>query len=324
MNKTSIQWTNFTSNPIRYRDKSGKVVWACIKASPGCGNCYAEALANRYRKGHAFTVSNMDKFGIKPFVDEKELRKMLHYKPAAGKRCFLGDMTDIFGEWVTDEMLYWVFATMAARTDVTWQVLTKRAERLRNFMNNTATPNCVDDYYRNLPDKFAFTWPPPNIHVGVSVENDEWAGKRLPYLRHTMAAIRFVSYEPGLGPVDWNRHFGSRDERRLPGQRKIIVPPAVEWIIVGGESGGGARSFNIEWVSQTVDWCRASGVKCFVKQFGSRPYDGRTPLPVLFTGRGPRYEEINDKPIKLKDGHGGDPEEWPEDLRVREFPCPRE
>jgi protein gp37 len=220
-------------------------------------------------------------------------------------------------------MLYWVFATMAQRTNVTWQVLTKRAERLRNFMNDTATPDRVDDYYRNLPDKFSLTWPPPNIWLGVSVENDEWAGKRLPYLRHTMAAIRFVSYEPGLGPVDWNRHFGSRDERRLPGQRSIIVPPSVEWIIVGGESGGGARGFNVQWASQTLDWCQASGVKCFVKQFGSRPYDGRTPLPVIFTGRGPKYEALDDNTIKLNDSHGGDPAEWPAKLRVREFPCPK-
>lgn len=95
MQKSPIQWTNFTSNPLKYKYLTGSV-WACIHASIGCLKCYAERLNLRYHGGRLFNVANMKE--VTPFVDEKELHSILTYKPASGKMCFLGDMTDIFGD----------------------------------------------------------------------------------------------------------------------------------------------------------------------------------------------------------------------------------
>lgn len=300
MNKTSIQWTDYTSNPIRYVDKDGKDVWACVKHSPGCVNCYAEAIAHRWKRGHDFTKANMEKYGIKPFLDPMELNSIRKYKPAAGKRCFIGDMTDIFGEWVSDNMLLELFEVMVARKDVTFQILTKRADRMKDW---------TERHHMTLLHESGIG-AVPNIHLGVSVENDTWAEKRLQYLRMTVAAVKFVSYEPALGPVDWDRHFGNRVERKIPGQN-IVVPPAVNWIIIGGESGHGARPFDIQWAFDTVAWCKDNGVACFFKQAGSRPHFGDMAAP----NRRGEYP--------WQDRSGGDPDEWTPALRVREFPCPK-
>src|SRR4051812_14758294 len=119
MQKTNIEWTatprpdgtlepGYSANPLKYRDAAGNVVWGCVKTSPGCAHCYAETLAKRYGRGGPFTAATMR--GLTPFLDEKELHRMLTYKPAAGKKCFVGDMTDVFGEWVPDELLDRLFA----------------------------------------------------------------------------------------------------------------------------------------------------------------------------------------------------------------------
>src|SRR5262245_8975140 len=124
MQPTSIQWTDYTSNPIKYRRKSdGKTVWGCVKVSPGCAHCYAEAIALRFDRGKVFNAANMEE--LEPFTDEDELRTLLTSKKLSGKRVFVGDMTDVFGEWIPDKMLDRLFAVFALRPDVTFQVLTK-------------------------------------------------------------------------------------------------------------------------------------------------------------------------------------------------------
>lgn len=138
MNKTKIERTNFTANPLKYRTADGKVVWGCVHASEGCRHCYSEALAHRYGRGGPFTAATMA--GLTPFMDEKELRSMLTYKPAAGKMCFVGDMTDIFGEWVPFELLDKLFAVFALRPDVIWQILTKHPERMREYTADPQAP----------------------------------------------------------------------------------------------------------------------------------------------------------------------------------------
>src|SRR5438128_1214868 len=135
---TGIEWTDASSNPLKYRDAKGRVVWACVKVSSGCANCYAEALARRFNRGDTFTRGHME--GLTPFVDEREITRLLVARSLAGKRVFACDMTDLFGEWVPDELIDRILAAMVLRPDVTFQVLTKRAERMARYFADEDTP----------------------------------------------------------------------------------------------------------------------------------------------------------------------------------------
>jgi protein gp37 len=133
MNKTSIEWTDYTSNLIRYRDPEGRSVHGCIKVSAGCANCYASAWSARGltgERGGAFTAKRQAT--LTPYFDDAEAQRILRTR-VTGKRIFVGDMTDVFGEWVPDEMLDRMFAVFALRPDLTFQVLTKRPERMRAY-----------------------------------------------------------------------------------------------------------------------------------------------------------------------------------------------
>jgi protein gp37 len=329
MNRTSIEWTDFTANPLKYRDAAGRVVWGCAHASPGCEHCYAESLAHRYRKGGPFTAPAMR--GRTPFLDEVELRRMLTYRPASGHRVFVGDMTDIFGDWVPDALLDRLFAVFALRLDVTWQVLTKRADRLRDYMTDlerearwmTATADLIELFDLDevgLPVlALRDPWLPlRNCWVGVSAEDQRRADERIPALLQTPAAVRFVSAEPLLGPVTFRRGqlgaVADCDECRVRNVRvdedgcclgcgADALSYGLDWVIVGGESGPGARICEMQWVRTVVSQCRDAGVPVFVKQLGSRPVDVARP--------------------RLKDRKGGDPTEWPADLQMRQFPAQR-
>jgi protein gp37 len=331
VNRTGIEWTDFSANPLKYRDGQGRVVWGCVHVSDGCRNCYAESLAKRYGRGGPFTAPTMAR--LEPFLDETELRHMLKAKriggrDVAGSRCFVGDMTDLFGEWVTDAQLDRLFATFALRPDVTFQVLTKRADRMRAYLSEPGRrseimavaerlafdagttgrcalpPGCAwagGDGDSAQPDSGpgdvrvpVFAWPLLNVWLGTSVEDQRAADERIPHLLQTPAAVRFLSVEPLLGPVD-------------------LDAPGYDWVIVGGESGPGARPCDVAWIRSIVEQCKAAGVPAFVKQMGARLIEadgcGMHRLP------DGRYR------IPLRDPKGGDPAEWPEDLRVRQFPA---
>jgi len=244
MNVTSIGWTDFSANPLKYRDANGRVVWGCSKVSPGCTHCYSEALAKRWNKGSDYNDSEMAK--LTPFLDDKEIRAMLTKqaidgKAVSGSRVFVGDMTDIFGAWVPDELLDRLFTTFAERPDVTFQVLTKRADRMRDYLSDG----------RRRP----LRWPLSNVWLGVSVENQERLDRRIPKLLTTPALVRFVSAEPLLGDV-WFHDFAHT--------------PTIDWVIVGGESGSNYRPCPIDAILSVVDQCRASSVPVFVKQDAHR------------------------------------------------------
>ena len=146
--------------------------------------------------------------------------------------------------------------------------------------------------------------PPPNVWLGVSVEDQESADQRIPLLLETPAALRFVSFEPALGPVDFH-------SRLMWGQPENgQAHPGLSWLIIGGESGTGARPFDVGWARETLRQCRSAGVACFIKQLGSHPIHS---LPKNSAG-------WTDFPCRLKDRKGADPTEWPAELRVREFP----
>jgi protein gp37 len=159
-------------------------------------------------------------------------------------------------------------------------------------------------------------WPLSNVWLGVSVEDQQRADERIPALLRTPAAVRFLSVEPQLGPVDLTSIGSWRGEplSALEEQVGHVERPPVDWVIVGGESGPGARPFHLEWARTIVEQCKAAGVAVFVKQLGADPIEGTDhrsdhPDPDLL-----RY------PLHLLNKKGGDPLEWPPDLRVREFP----
>ena len=314
MNKTSIEWTSLSANPIKYRRKSdNKVVWGCVKTSAGCAHCYSEALALRFNRGKLFNSSNMEE--LTTFLDEDECRSMRTKKMCdgvlvSGSRCFVSDMTDLFGEWVSDDILNRLFSgTLEIRTDVTWQILTKRSERMHKYLS-----------WRWGEGRIV----PKNIHVGVSVENQKAADERIPLLLQTPAAVRFLSCEPLLGPVYLTRlflpdqsGFWNALDGRLTCKAKTNkgqefwaetdkpISPHVDLVIIGGESGHGARPCDLSWIRSLIAQCKAASVSVFVKQLGKSYFSGDSNHTHYFS---------NDK-------KGGNMEEWPIDLRIRDLPC---
>jgi hypothetical protein len=255
-------------------------------------------------------------------------------------------MTDLFHDDVDGDFITRVFSVMAAASWHTFQILTKRPLRMFRYIES----------HKNTLSKMSDVWPIPNIWLGVSVENQPYADERIPFLLQTPAAVRFVSYEPALGPVDFHfahpgvshgkahciacpRCLGSMSEP-APGGGKpcglcFSSPqgqgyfPMLDWIIVGGESGPGARPFNIQWARDVVQRCREAGVACFVKQLGSkiRPPgsfdDFLATEDVSIVGKWRCHPKTGSEDcayMMTNDRKGGDISEWPEDLRVREFP----
>jgi protein gp37 len=328
MNLTSIEWTTFSANPLKYRDASGKKVWGCVHHSPGCVNCYAESLAKRYGNGGPFNAQTMR--GLTPFLDDDELHKMLTAKeikntPVSGSKCFVGDMTDIFGEWVPDALLDRLFAAFALRSDVTWQVLTKRADRMFRYFTTRGVNDRVGDELARLYDAHGgefpgwlsgpdVPWEPlSNVWLGVSCEDQKRTDERLPHLLQTPAAVRFISAEPLLEGLDIAKH--------RPGALGLHL------VIIGAESGQRARPCEVWWIENLMGQCRYAGIAPFVKQLGA--------VPLVKAGRiqhwewrgikrdeDKRFSEHRDGVwrVHLRDNKGGDMREWPESLRVREFP----
>ena len=324
-----IAWTDFTSNPIRYRNAAGEHVWACVKVSPGCAHCYSATTAQRFDRGTDYNAAEMAK--LTPFLDEKELRTLLTSKKISGQRVFPYDMTDLFGEWVPFELIDRWFAVMALRPDVTFQILTKRQERMREYFSTRRRYHVQDaidygesswlsDFLGERAAPLMSDWPLPNVWLGVSVENQETADQRIPALLNTPAAVRFVSYEPAIAPIDFFNlsavNLNGFGAGYFSGLHRTAVSRHLDWVIVGGESGPGARPFDIEWARSTVRQCWAAGVPVFVKQLGSVACSADNSTYV-----GNEITQRLDARMKLKDRKGGDPSEWPEDLRVREFPA---
>jgi protein gp37 len=311
MKRTNIEWTDLSANPLKYRDASGQVVWGCVKKSSGCANCYAETIAHHWQRGGPFTRATME--GLTPFLSEEELYHILTAqriggKPVAGSKCFLGDMTDVFGDWVSDELLDTLFAAIAMRRDVTFQVLTKRADRMADYFRTPDRKQKIAGRVMDLSNMlarqrqshtarlkldefsaaFAGSGPIRNLWLGVSAENQAAADERIPHLLATPAAVRFLSCEPLLGPLDlsaylWKASAAGYDwPSGQPAEPTEEARRELHWVIVGGESGPGARPFRVEWARSLVQQCREAGVACFVKQdSGPKPgAQGRIPLEI--------------------------------------------
>jgi protein gp37 len=247
MQPTEISWTNFSSNPIRakFADRKG---WQCVRVSEGCRNCYAATLNGRFGTKLDYTAANAKK--VEFVLDEKELERWQKLpKDQAKNKVFVCDMTDIFQEDVPDWMIERVFQAMRTAPWWTFQVLTKRPKRMKISMSA-------------FPQKYV----PLNVWLGVSAENQSAANQRVPLLQATNAAVRFISYEPALGPVDFEPFLRDADEfPRVTGR--------IHLIIAGGESGSAARPAHPDWFRRVRDLCTARGVAFHFKQWGAfTPY----------------------------------------------------
>jgi protein gp37 len=283
VNKTPIEWTDFTINPFRFRNlETGRVGHYCEKISPGCKQCYSGKMQlGPYLSGLDFLPENFAKGEL--FLDPKPLEQVLARKKPC--RIFWCDMTDMFLAQYPDEWIDKCIGVMARTPHITHQVLTKRPDRMVRKM--------FDDRGHHQP------WPLPNVILGASVEDQQRADERHPYMREIAAAgwNTFVSYEPALGPVNW------------------LGWEFLKWGIVGGESGPGARSFDLAWARSAVEQWRASGTAAFVKQLGSTPRVWSC-RDESCTHPGCGFDSVD-----LKHPKGGDMSEWPADLQfVREFP----
>ena len=218
--KSSIEWTEQTWNPAT----------GCTKVSPGCQNCYAEAMARRlkgigvkgYEKGFTLTL-HPDR------LNEPLMRK----KPAI---YFVNSMSDMFHEDIPDDYIQQVFDVIKSVPQHTFQILTKRAERMEYFFNSNDVP--------------------ANAWIGVSVENKEYGIPRIEYLRNIKAHIRFLSIEPLLEDL------------------RALDLSDIQWVIVGGESGPRPRPMKLKWVERIKKQCEDSNVSFFFKQWGGWGADG--------------------------------------------------
>ncbi|MER8560129.1 phage Gp37/Gp68 family protein [Mesorhizobium sp. M0578] len=268
---SSIEWTDATWNPIT----------GCSIVSPGCTNCYAMKLAGTRLK-HIDSRKGLtrDTKAGPVWTGEVRLNRQWLHQPLDWKkprRIFVCAHGDLFAENVPDEWILDVFTVMAAADHHTYQVLTKRADRMREFLSRR---DLLDDIYANwytFTGKPAevYSWPLHNVWCGISAEDQKRADERLPDLLVTPAKVRFVSAEPLIGPLDlaWALSRNRLDigsgflarGRFSPGLESLR---ALDWIIVGGESGPGARPMHPAWARSIRDQCAAAGTAFFFKQWG--------------------------------------------------------
>ena len=333
---TAIEWCDATFNPW----------WGCERVSPGCARCYADTLARRYGHadtwgaGHAFRF-----FGDKHWADPLKWARTMPEKLGRRPRVFCASMADVFEERPELEEPRARLVDLIYRTpELDWLLLTKRVENVGRMLG----PDGVGMY---AVERGPVACPQPNLWIGTSIENARFTW-RATVLRHVPAAVRFISAEPLLGSLfteptrgATRRHAdpAGRAEAPAPGQgaaspnggqgsveassarandgdqgerRNRSSAPldlsGIDWVIVGGESGPGARPFDLGWAREIIAACRSHDVAPFVKQLGSRPI-------VSY--------EIDGHPCSasafgIRDRKGGDWDEWGAypDLRVREFP----
>lgn len=305
-----IHWTDITANPIHIvREDGSNGGHFCNKVSSGCLHCFSEA---QNQSNYFSFASHLPYVGQAPenlIFDDAVMEKLLRMR--SGKKVFLCSMTDLFGDWVPDEWIFTAIAYMALSKQHTFQVLTKRPERMKECFQ--ASKNririAVVDLARKLElreekyeayETFDFDWPISNIWLGTSIENQEVVDQRIPYLLETPAVVRFLSCEPLLESVDISNY--------LPRQTSAnLALPQISWVIIGGESGSKSRPCCSRWIESLVTQCQQQSVAVFVKQLGQNAFITNS-LPGL------SYK------AHLKDRKGGDMAEWPESIRVRQFP----
>jgi len=335
---TKIEWADATVNAIN----------GCSLASPGCTNCYAMRLAGTRMKHHpSRTGLTQDSKAGPVWTGEVRLNEKALLEPLAWKRprrIFWNAHGDTFHDAVPDEWIDRLFAVAALTPQHTHMILTKRSTRMREYLaglvnrkmavwramygeaRTQAASAQLDSWYGGPS---AAQWPLPNVWLGVSVEDQTRADERIPDLLATPAAVRFISAEPLLGPVDLDRlpaytygepcyHSALRAEFWHPSWDgpEPLADGRIDWVIVGGESGPGARPMHPNWARSLRDQCAAAGVAFHFKQWGehiahSAPdatWKDGTPVPADL---GPvTYQRVGKKAAgRLLDGveHNGMP-----------------
>lgn len=270
---SSIEWTDTTWNPIL----------GCSRVSPGCDRCYAITQA-RIRAGNPHPRVSGAFEGLTDRIDGRidwtgqvNLRPERLAQPLGWRKprkVFVNSLADLFHEKVPDEFIARVFAVMAATPRHTYQILTKRHGRMRSLLNAPWFPELVTTWaWRDgvRPSTTLVELPAPNVWLGVSVENQKWADIRIPALVDTPAAVRFLSCEPLLGPVDLSRWM---DLRGSP----------LGWVVAGGESGPGARPMHPDWPRLLRDQCAAGRIPYLFKQWGQWRPGGDVARPATWFG----------------------------------------
>jgi len=275
MNKTNISWTDFTWNPLI----------GCSKISDGCKNCYAETmalrLANMWEKSKVkgtekYTkVVSKDGWNGNIILDKDKLSAPSKRKKPA--RIFVGSMTDVFHENSSFKDIDEIIKVVIGNPQHTFQILTKRAKRMREYFNDRYELN--GDFNREIYDKFG-NGSIPNLWLGVSVENQKEADSRIPQLEATRGKVKFLSIEPQIEKINLSdfliRYRGytckSTSLCRVSEIGDGYYSPMVDWVIVGGESGTKAkcREFKHQWAEKIYQDCKDSDVAFFFKQRGSK------------------------------------------------------
>ena len=276
--KTKIEWTDATWNPIT----------GCSVTSPGCTNCYAMQLAGTRLKHHESRFGLTRESGGRPkWTGEVRFNEQWLDQPIRWKRprkIFVCAHGDLFHENVPDEWIDRVFAVMARCPQHIFQVLTKRADRMRKYISpppsttGMSVQNRLWKLYHANRCQHVPAWPLPNVWLGVSVEDQERADERIPALLHTPAAVRWASCEPLLGSVDLTNISGAERSRDYGSpvhgwsaiwRRNALGRSSLDWVVVGGESGPGARPMHPDWARSIRDQCADAGVPFHFKQWGN-------------------------------------------------------
>ena len=287
MSDTTIEWTRGRDgskgkswNPIAAYS-GGKRGWMCTKPSTGCTHCYAETMNVRLGNGLRYTVAN---------AQSVEWRLHNLDEPAGWKKprmVFVESMSDLFHEYIPEQMVQCVWEQMLELPRHTFQVLTKRPERMAELIIQWRHDPTVR---RGRSDA--------HIWLGVSAENQIEYLRRWTALERIPATVRFVSVEPMLEHIDISHSISHSVTAGRLTSHPVAYP---DWIIAGGESGKGARPLQRAWIDQMMQQCQAAGVPLFIKQLGAA------------------YHEIT--PVLLRDAKGGDWNEWSVELRIRQWPA---
>ena len=235
---THIEWTEATWNPVT----------GCTRVSEGCDNCYAVAMTRRIGAMGIAKYDGLVNRGKSHFNGHVKLHRdalEIPQRRSAPTLYFVNSMSDLFHDDIPDDFIADVFEVMAATPRHTYQILTKRPERMASFASNLRFGDG-----RSFADA-----PLPNVWLGTSVENQQRATERIPVLASCPAAVRFLSCEPLLSQIDIGTFLKSRD---------------IHWVIVGGESGPRSRPLDPDWVRMIQNDCASAGVAFFFKQWGGR------------------------------------------------------
>lgn len=290
--KSKISWTDSTFNPW----------WGCVKVSPACDHCYAEGFAKRVGEGVWGVDAPRRFFGDKHWNEPLKWNKTALKEFARPARVFCASMADVFED--RDELMPHrerLFSLFPQTPNLLWNLLTKRSTEIKRYLPALKLV--------------------PNVRIGVTVENQT-------YDHRIVEGVSWISAEPLLGPLDLSQWIGtmrcmncsyvgfedaeecpdcgaSRDYEYGPialesGLDEAAKKPLLNWVIVGGESGAGARLMELEWAVDLIQQCKAAGVAVHFKQTG----------------------DVLARKLGLKDKSGKDPSEWPAELRIQEFPEP--